>query len=75
MQYEADEFDHRLKTKGLHQVRPKVEFQPRLTILPPDLFAKYDGLSFWQNPANSLAHVIVAQPNPPEVQPSRQTQS
>lgn len=73
--YEALEFDNRLKTKGLHQVRSKVEWKPRLTILPPDLFAKYDGLSFWQHPANSLAHVIVAQPNPPEVQPSRQTQS
>ncbi len=47
VQYEAPEFDHRLKTKGLHQVRRKVEWKPRLTILPPDLFAKYDGLSFW----------------------------
>jgi sulfotransferase len=42
-------------------VRPKVEFQPRLTILPPDVFAQYQGLSFWQNPSNSLANVIVSQ--------------
>jgi sulfotransferase len=70
VEYQADEFDNRLNTKGLHQVRRKVEFKPRLTILPPDLFAKYDSLSFWKNPSNSLANVIVAQPNPPEVQPS-----
>lgn len=62
VEYEASEFDNRLNTKGLHQVRPKVEFQPRLTILPPDLFTQYDGLSFWKNPSNSLANVIVAQP-------------
>lgn len=62
VEYEASEFDNRLNTKGLHQVRPKVEFQPRLTILPPDLFTQYDGLSFWNNPSNSLANVIVAQP-------------
>ncbi|MEH2040228.1 hypothetical protein [Nostoc sp.] len=53
---------NRLNTKGLHQVRRKVEFQPRLTILPPDLFTQYDALSFWKNPSNSLANVIVAQP-------------
>jgi sulfotransferase len=70
VEYQADEFDNRLNTKGLHQVRKKVEFKPRLTILPPDLFTKYDSLSFWKNPSNSLANVIVAQPNPPEVQPS-----
>ncbi|MHC5717804.1 MAG: sulfotransferase family protein [Nostoc sp.] len=62
VEYEASEFDNRLNTKGLHQVRPKVEFQPRLTILPPDLFTQYDGLSFWKNSSNSLANVIVAQP-------------
>ncbi len=67
VEYQADEFDNRLNTKGLHTVRSKVEFQPRQTVLPPDLFVKYNDLSFWTNPSNSLANVIVAQPNPPEV--------
>lgn len=62
VQYEASEFDRRLRTEGLHRVRGKVEFQPRLTVLPPDLFAQYEGLSFWKNPSHSLANVIVAQP-------------
>ena len=64
VEYEAEEFDSRLNTKGLHQVRAKVEFKPRSTILPPDLFTQYDGLSFWRNPSNSRANVIVAQPIP-----------
>ncbi|MBH8564825.1 sulfotransferase [Nostoc sp. CENA67] len=64
VEYEAEEFDSRLNTKGLHQVRAKVEFKPRATILPPDLFAQYEGLSFWHNPSNSRANVIVAQPIP-----------
>jgi sulfotransferase len=62
VEYEANEFDNRLNTKGLHQVRPQVKFKPRATILPPDLFTQYDSLSFWKNTNNSSAHVIVAQP-------------
>lgn len=62
VQYEANEFDRRLNTNGLHHVRSKVEFQPRATVLPPDLFAQYEGLSFWETPtSSSLANVIVAQ--------------
>ncbi|MBD2509412.1 hypothetical protein H6G91_19285 [Nostoc muscorum FACHB-395] len=60
--FQANEFDRRLNTHGLHHVRSKVEFQPRATVLPPDLFAQYEGLSFWETPTNSsLANVIVAQ--------------
>ena len=61
VQYEEPEFDHKLKTKGLHQVRRKVEFKPRKTILPPDLFERFSQLSFWTNPTDSLAHVICVQ--------------
>ncbi len=60
--YEASEFDRSLHTEGLHNVRQKVEFRPRATVLPPDLFLQYEGLSFWNNPSQSLANVIVAQP-------------
>jgi sulfotransferase len=60
--YEASEFDRTLHTEGLHNVRKKVEFRPRATVLPPDLFLQYEGLSFWNNPSQSLANVIVAQP-------------
>ncbi|MEG4293229.1 sulfotransferase [Microcoleus sp. C2C3] len=70
VEYEANEFDRRLNTEGLHQVRSKVEFQPRATVLPPDLFAQYEGLSFWETlTSSSLANVIVAQPKVPVAPP------
>ncbi|WP_199345118.1 MULTISPECIES: hypothetical protein [Nostoc] len=61
VQYDAPEFDNRLNLKGLHTVRSKVELQERQTILPPDLFTQFNQLSFWTNPSNSLANLIVAQ--------------
>jgi sulfotransferase len=60
VQYNEPEFDNRLKTKGLHEVRSQVEFKPRKTILPPDLFERFDGLSFWNEATNSRASAIVA---------------
>jgi sulfotransferase len=64
VQYEASEFDQRINTRGLHEVRSKVEFQPRQTVLPPDLFAKYAKLSFWMKPFQTKANMIVAQKKP-----------
>ncbi|MEG3972800.1 sulfotransferase [Microcoleus sp. T2B6] len=60
VQYQEPEFDNRLQTTGLHQVRGRVEFKPRKTILPPDLFERFDGLSFWTEATNSRASAIVA---------------
>jgi len=56
--YAAEHFDAALGLAGLHRVRPKVEFRPRKTILPPDLFARYQGMDFWRELAGSGAHVI-----------------
>jgi sulfotransferase len=47
VQYEEAEFDKKLKTQGLNQVRVQVEFKSRKTILHPDLFERFNGLSFW----------------------------
>ena len=63
VQYQEPEFDKKLQTQGLHQVRERVEFKPRTTILPPDLFERFDSLSFWTEPTNSHASAIVAKPN------------
>ncbi|MEO1400748.1 MAG: sulfotransferase [Cyanobacteria bacterium J06635_1] len=60
IEYDAAVFDRQLRTQGLHALRPKVEFKPRQTLLPPDLFEKYSQLSFWSDPKNTLAHVICA---------------
>lgn len=64
VKYDAPEFDEALGLHGLHQVRPQVALQLRESILPPDLFEQYSKLSFWQNSANSRAHVITAKPAP-----------
>jgi len=62
IEYDEPEFDLNLNTKGLHKVREKVAFQPRQTILPPDLFDRYNSLSFWEQPSPTRANLIVAKP-------------
>jgi sulfotransferase len=57
--FDAEEFDRRLGTPGLHRLRPKVQPQERQTILPPDLFRKYEGDSFWENAAANPRKVAV----------------
>ncbi|HET9018861.1 MAG TPA: sulfotransferase [Acetobacteraceae bacterium] len=44
------EFDARLGTPGLHEVGPSVRAHTRPTVLPPDLFVRYAGDAFWDNP-------------------------
>ena len=61
LQYNEPTFDQNLRTQGLHKVQNKVEFKPRKTILPPDLFERFSQLSFWTTATNSLAHVICIQ--------------
>lgn len=58
VEYEESEFDHKLGVKGLHTVRRKVAFEPRRTILPPDLFAKYQEMDFWQDNTGTAANII-----------------
>jgi sulfotransferase len=49
--YEAMEFDARLGAPGLHAVGSAVRATSRQTILPPDLFARFEADAFWQDPA------------------------
>jgi sulfotransferase len=55
--YDMVEFDLRLGTPGLHDVRGAVRPNTRATVLPPDLFERYAGLAFWQEPAQLPARV------------------
>ncbi len=48
--YDADEFDRKLGTPGLHHVRRKVAAEPRRTVLPPDVFQRFENDAFWRNP-------------------------
>lgn len=58
VQYDAPEFDQALGLSGLHKVRAKVAMLTRRTLLPPDLFAQYAALSFWQDGNHSAANVV-----------------
>jgi sulfotransferase len=48
--YEAMMFDARIGSPGLHAVASRVHNTPRGTILPPDLFEKYEAGAFWNTP-------------------------
>lgn len=60
VEYEESEFDRKLGIKGLHTVRRQVEFKSRRSILPPDLFAKYQVMDFWREQAGTSANIIAA---------------
>jgi sulfotransferase len=49
--YDMIEFDIRLGTPGLHHVRSAVRPGKRPMVLPPDLFAKFEGDAFWEDTA------------------------
>ncbi len=57
VEYDADDFDLALGAPGLHTIRRKVEFIPRQTVLPPQLFHRFDGDMFWRDP-NSNPHNV-----------------
>lgn len=63
--YEAPEFDLPLGTPGLHTVKPKVEWAERSTILPPDLFSRFDKDSFWLTEPSRGAKLILARDTEP----------
>ena len=60
VEYSESEFDQHLGAPGLHDVKKKVAFQPRRSILPPDLFAKYQDMVFWQDQTGTRAHIIAS---------------
>ncbi len=58
VEYSAEAFDSALGATGLHTVRPEVKFEPRKTVLPPDLFEKFKGMDFWRDTAGTNAGLI-----------------
>lgn len=63
VEYEESEFDQSVGVKGLHSVKKKVEFKSRRSILPPDLFAKYQDMDFWQDSTGTAASIIAPKKN------------
>jgi sulfotransferase len=51
VEFDAEEFDARLGTPGLHRVGRQVKAEQRETILPPEIFRRYENDDFWENPS------------------------
>ncbi len=66
LEFDSPEYDEGLGLSGLHKVRQKVAFEPRQTILPPDLFEQYSRLSFWHDTSGSRANVMTIRPDAPQ---------
>ena len=60
VRFDAREFDARLGTPGLHDVRPKVAGITRKTIVPPDLWERWERLSIWRMPEFNTAGTPLA---------------
>lgn len=58
--YKESEFDQQLGVKDLHTVKKKVEFKSRRSILPPDLFVKYQEMDFWLDTTGTAANIIAS---------------
>jgi sulfotransferase len=59
--YQADDFDLALGTRGLHTVRRRVEWMERQSVLPPELFARFSSDMFWRMPEANIRGVPLIQ--------------
>jgi sulfotransferase len=59
IEFDAEEFDRRLGTPGLHKVGRRVESPGRKSVLPGDLWRKYENDAFWRDPARNPNQVKV----------------
>lgn len=63
VEYAAHEFDLAIGAPGLHTVARQVAFTPRLSILPPELFHRFEGDGFWRDPAAMPQLQVVRRPD------------
>jgi sulfotransferase len=55
------DFDERNGTPGLHNVFPQIrKWKPRRTVLPPEVFQRYVGQTYWRKPYRGDAKIICA---------------
>jgi len=57
--FNADEFDRKAGTPSLHNVRANVCADERQTVLPPDLFRRFENDAFWRDASNHRAGIPV----------------
>ena len=59
VEYEADDFDAALGTPGLHVVRGRVQWTERQSVLPPELFQRFQNDAFWRHPDVNIRQVPI----------------
>ncbi len=59
--YAADEFDLALGAPGLHTIRRRVDWIERKSVLPPELFRRFEGDMFWRHPDAAGRGVTIIQ--------------
>ena len=61
VEYDADAFDLALGAPGLHVIRRRVDWIERQTVLPPELFRRFEHDAFWRHPDANLRQVPIIQ--------------
>jgi len=56
--FKETDFDANMGVPDMHTVRNKIEFHQRPSLLPPDIFDKYNKIDFWTKPQGTAASVI-----------------
>jgi len=59
LDYDAPEFDARIGMPGLHKVTGRVRSENPEPIIPPEIFAKYADISFWNHAPQNPRGVLV----------------
>jgi sulfotransferase len=59
IEFDAEEFDRRIGTPGLHKVGRSIHANERRNLLPAELIRKYDNDAFWLDPARNPHQVKV----------------
>ena len=57
--FDASEFDERTGMPGLHAIGKRVAAQERTTVLPPDIFRRFENEAFWRHPSSNIRGVRV----------------
>ena len=51
LSYHANEFDLCAGTSGLHSLRKKIAARERTSVMPPDVFRRFESDALWLDPA------------------------
>lgn len=57
--FEPVAYDEKAGLRGLHDVRPVVAATTRETVLPPDVFGRFENDSFWRQPAARREGIVI----------------